>query len=263
MCVTLQSGLFSSLLFSSLLFSSLLFSSLSFPFSFSGVLTQTFAQLTSVSPVGLTWPAGARCPVWAKCSALWTLFAEQEGHHVVVENLEVIKVNPEECTLERFMEQTVQLAESVGEARPPGIAKHSASTKSQIAVPSGEAGSASPKDEDTTSAVAKSAGEGRPFGIAKHSAMTESGVAVLTDENVFSEPERVARPGPTLQQSRSLLINTAGEPASIQLSIVRSEENFDALVSHILHHGPTGRIDGAGDRQCCDGPSSRSPRGNS
>ena len=103
---------------------------------------------------------------------MWTLLAEQEGHQVVKENLEVIKVNPEECT------QTVQLAESVGEAPPPEIAQHSATTESELAMPPGEDGPLWFRTIDTTSAdvttVAKLVGEARPLGIVKHSALTES-----------------------------------------------------------------------------------------
>ena len=51
----------------------------------------------------------------------------------------MIQINPEECILERIMEQTIALAESVGEGRSPGVAKHSASTTSELAVSSGQA----------------------------------------------------------------------------------------------------------------------------
>ena len=53
---------------------------------------------------------------------------------------EVIKVNTRECISERIVEQTVEPAQSVGEARPPEIAKHSASTQPDLAVFSGEDG---------------------------------------------------------------------------------------------------------------------------
>ena len=95
-----------------------------------------------------------RASGWA---AIWSLLAEQE------ENLEVIKVIPEERIPEHIEEQTVDFAlssgeagscwfgtndttstasaahaESVCEAQPPGIAKHSASTEPNLAVSLGE-----------------------------------------------------------------------------------------------------------------------------
>ena len=75
----------------------------------------------------------------------------------------------------------------VGEARPPGIAQHSASTESENAVSSGEVGSCRPGADDTTSAAAtaaaKSVDEARPPGIAKHSATTESELEESSDED--------------------------------------------------------------------------------
>ena len=66
------------------------------------------------------------------------------------------------------------VAKAFGEAQPPGIAEHSASTASELAVSSGEVGSARPGEKDTTNAdvtaVATLAGEARPLGIAKQSA---------------------------------------------------------------------------------------------
>ena len=69
---------------------------------------------------------------------------EEEGQLIAEENLEVIKLNPGECILE-LVEQTVELAESAGEAQHPGIATHSASTKLDSAVSSGEDGSFEPE----------------------------------------------------------------------------------------------------------------------
>ena len=60
------------------------------------------------------------------------------------------------------MEQSVKLAECVGEAQPPGIAKHSASIEPDLAVSSGEDGSSGPE---------KSNGVARPPEIARHSAI--------------------------------------------------------------------------------------------
>ena len=79
---------------------------------------------------------------------------EEEGQQVAKENLEVIKVSPEDRILWRSVEQTVELAESVGEALPLGIAKHSAPTASVLAVSSGVAGSFGPGERDMTSAAA-------------------------------------------------------------------------------------------------------------
>ena len=72
------------------------------------------------------------------------------------------------------------------EARPPGIAQHNASTESELAACSGEAGSTRPGAVDTTSAdvtaAAKSADEARPPGIAKHSTRTDSELAAFYGE---------------------------------------------------------------------------------
>ena len=59
-----------------------------------------------------------------------------------------------------------------GEARPPGIAKQSATAESDIAVSPGEAGPSWPRAKSTPSAVvtaaAMPAGEARPPGIEKN-----------------------------------------------------------------------------------------------
>ena len=129
--------------------------------------------------------AGAHC---AHAGASW---CQEE------ENLEVIKVNPGECVPERIVELIVDLAESsgandttnaavtavekpVGEARPLGIAKHSAPTESELAMSSGEDSSSDEDEAESswsrascttstaaTAAVAKSVGEVRPPRIAK------------------------------------------------------------------------------------------------
>ena len=69
------------------------------------------------------------------------------------------------------------LAKTVGEPRPPGIAKNSATTEAS----SGEAGPSWTEADGTTSAddtaPVKSAGEARPPGIAKCSAVTERELA--------------------------------------------------------------------------------------
>ena len=71
-----------------------------------------------------------------------------------------------------------------GKARPPGIAKHSATTKPELALFYGEAGLSLSRASGTTSAdvsaVAKDAGEARPPGIKMRSASTESEVAEST-----------------------------------------------------------------------------------
>ena len=72
------------------------------------------------------------------------------------------------------------------EARPPGFAKHSATTESALSVSPGEAGSSSSSTSGTTSttemaADAKSVVEARPFGIA-NSAKTDSALEMLPSE---------------------------------------------------------------------------------
>ena len=68
-------------------------------------------------------------------------------------------------------------AKSAADARPPEIAKQSATTKPELAESSGEAGSLWSRAGGTTNtaavaAVAMSADEARPSGIAKQRAMT-------------------------------------------------------------------------------------------
>ena len=63
---------------------------------------------------------------------------EKEGQQVAMENLEVIKVNPGECTPERIVEQTDELAESFGEAgvtKSVGAAQHFGFAKKMDDVP--------------------------------------------------------------------------------------------------------------------------------
>ena len=70
----------------------------------------------------------------ARCTTVCSFLVrmEEEGQQVVMENLEAINVSPRECIPERIEEQTVELAESSGEAgvtksvgaaQPPGFAK--------------------------------------------------------------------------------------------------------------------------------------------
>ena len=63
---------------------------------------------------------------------------------------------------------------------------HGVSTASELAVSSGEAGSARPGEKDTTNAdvtaVARPAGEARPPGIAKQSATTKPELAESSGE---------------------------------------------------------------------------------
>ena len=59
------------------------------------------------------------------------------------------------------------VAKSVGEARPLGVAKHTAATASELTESSGEFPD-----------VAKSVGEARPLGFAKYRAATRSELAV-------------------------------------------------------------------------------------
>ena len=83
-------------------------------------------------------------------------------------------------------------------ARPLGIAQYSVSTSSELAVASGEAGSARPGEVDTTNAdvtaVARPAGEAQPLGIAKQSTTTEFGVAVSSGEAGPSLPRAKSTP---------------------------------------------------------------------
>ena len=71
-------------------------------------------------------------------------------------------------------------------ARPLGIAKHSTTTESEIALSSGVAGSSGPREEDTTSAsnttVAKAVGNDRLPETAKRSVSTASEFAVSSGE---------------------------------------------------------------------------------
>ena len=81
-----------------------------------------------------------------------------------------------------------QSKQYVGEARPPGLAEYSATTKSEFAESSGEseAGSSWSRAKCTTSAantaVAKSVGEGRFLGIAKYNVTSESELAKSSAE---------------------------------------------------------------------------------
>ena len=85
------------------------------------------------------------------------------------------------------------------EAQPPAIAWHGVSTASELAVSSGKAGSARPREKDRPSAAdtaaAMSADEARPPGIEKQSATTESDIAVLL------RAEQMAGKVSALQQS--------------------------------------------------------------
>ena len=70
---------------------------------------------------------------------------------------------------------------TVGEPRPPGIAKNSTTTETS----SGEAGRSWPRangDSTAATAAVKSAGEPRPPGLAKHSATTERELVEISDE---------------------------------------------------------------------------------
>ena len=108
----------------------------------------------------------SRAAEWA---AVWTLLAEQEGHQVVKVYLEVIKVIPGKHVPERIEEQTVvtAVAKSADEARPLGIAKHSASAESDVAVSPGEDGPSWSRTSGTTSAgvseVARTVGGAQPL----------------------------------------------------------------------------------------------------
>ena len=88
------------------------------------------------------------------------------------------------------------VAKAVGEARPPGTAKHSALTASEFAVSSGES-------RDTTNAdvaaVVRPPGEVRPRGIAKQSATTKPELAQSSGGAGPSGPEQMATV-PPLQQ---------------------------------------------------------------
>ena len=122
------------------------------------------------------------------------------------ENLEVIKANLGERIPERIVEQTVELAESsgeagssglgandttnaavtavakpVGEARPPGFVKYSAASESELAkffLKLGPLGSswtrANGMNSALATAVVMSVGEARPPGFVKYSVMSES-----------------------------------------------------------------------------------------
>ena len=78
------------------------------------------------------------------------------------------------------------VAKSAGEARPLGIAEHSASRELPLAKSAGEAGSSWSRTTCTTSAAAaaaaKSVGEDRPPGTARFSAASESKLAQSSDE---------------------------------------------------------------------------------
>ena len=68
-------------------------------------------------------------------------------------------------------------AKPVGEDRPPGITKYSATSKSELANPSGEAGhswAAYGTTSADTVAVAQSVGEARPPEFMKHSATLQN-----------------------------------------------------------------------------------------
>ena len=157
------------------------------------------------------------------------------------EILEVIKDSSGECVPEHIMERTVELAvssgeagssglgvddttsaavtaggKSVGEARPPGIAKHSASTESVLEVSSVEAGSFGPGANDTisvsTAAVAKSVEGPRPPGIAKYSAARAATAVTTTVAKSVgvgeARPPAFANTGPRQDpNSQSLLVS--------------------------------------------------------
>ena len=105
--------------------------------------------------------------------------------------------------------------ESVGEAWLPVIEMHSASTKSDIAVSLGEAGSCWPGEEVTTSAnvytaVAKSAGQARPL-IAKYTGTTAATAVAKSLGVVEVRPHGIAKYRATTE---SELARPSGEDGS-------------------------------------------------
>ena len=136
---------------------------------------------------------------------------------------------------------TTAVAKSAGEARPPGIAKQCASTKSQIAVSSGEAGFPSP-EKDTTSAdaaaVAKPVGEARPPGIAKYSASTECEFAKSPDEAGSSRTPQGQERKPSIKSYKKKLHRE--EQARQQ--VCESLRNIGRLRSQIRDAGATVQV---------------------
>ena len=93
------------------------------------------ASLSRWNHVDSTWTVGAHCarlgtvgPAERQDGPQFGLFFAKMEEEDQKDNFEVINVNRGECISERIVEQTVEPAQSVGEAQPLGIAKHSAST---------------------------------------------------------------------------------------------------------------------------------------
>ena len=179
----------------------------------------------------------ARSPGIAEHSVTTALVPRERVQQRTVELVEDTPQSPEETveavTLvprERVQQRTA--ARSADKARPPGIGKKSATTKSDIAVSSdkarparikkgsaatdsemavflGEAGPSRPRAGGSSAvdtAVATIADEARPPEIAKRSATTESDIAGSIGEAGPRGPERMTWTVPPSQQPQSLLV---------------------------------------------------------
>ena len=136
-----------------------------------------------------------------RCGSL----ATQEA---AVENLEVIKVIPEERTPEHIVERTVEIAES-SEAGSSWFGKKDTTSTASTEVAKSVSGAQTSgiAKYGTTSAdataFAKLAGEARLPGTSKHSASTESELVVSSGE---AGPFWSRAKGTTRQQSQSMLM---------------------------------------------------------
>ena len=145
--------------------------------------------------------------------------------------------------------EVTAVAKPAGEARPPGIAKHSASTEPELAACSGEAGhsrsretgttsadettGANPVGEarppvlakcraTTTSASAQSVGVPRPPEIAKHTATTKSELAVMDD----ARPLGIAKYGASLSAAVAKPVGETRPPGFATHSATRELAEF-------------------------------------
>ena len=91
------------------------------------------------------------------------------------------------------------IAKTVGEARHPGIAKFCATTESELAESSGEAGSSWSSASDMTStaatAVTKSGGDALPPGVAKCSATQENATLAYMPRALQAPADHLCREG--------------------------------------------------------------------
>ena len=123
------------------------------------------------------------------------------------------------------------VAKPVVEVRPPGIAKHSATTESVFAVFPGEAGSSWSRACGTTSkaemaAVAKSVVEPQPLGIAKCSAMTESELAESSGGSSWPGADDT----PVAAASAAAMSAGEARPLESQSRVSRQNPNSQSLL---------------------------------